>query len=71
MQMEADGLTKPVMRERTFQFNFPECEKLPPPVMPFTDVAFSYSGKKVLAAERRTQSAAVGCPFVLPKRDMD
>ena len=37
--MEADGLTKPVTRERTFQFMFPDCEKLPPPVLPFIDVS--------------------------------
>ena len=37
-KMEADGLTKPVQRERTFQFQFPDCEKLPPPVLPFIDV---------------------------------
>mmetsp|Transcript_33952 Transcript_33952/g.101058 ORF Transcript_33952/g.101058 Transcript_33952/m.101058 type:complete len:593 (-) Transcript_33952:440-2218(-) len=45
-KMEAEGLTKPVVHERTFQFSFPDCEKLPPPVMPFINVAFSYSGKK-------------------------
>ncbi|KAG1676835.1 hypothetical protein FOA52_010344 [Chlamydomonas sp. UWO 241] len=45
-KMEADGLTKPVAREHTFAFTFPDCDKLPPPVMPFTEVAFAYSGKK-------------------------
>jgi ATP-binding cassette subfamily F protein 2 len=45
-KMEADGLTKPVHSEKTIQFKFPACEKLPPPVLPFIDVAFSYSGKK-------------------------
>lgn len=44
-KMEADGLTKPVQRERTFEFSFPECDKLPPPVLPFIDVSFAYSGK--------------------------
>jgi ATP-binding cassette subfamily F protein 2 len=28
------------------QFRFPECDKLPPPVLPFVDVSFSYSGKE-------------------------
>ena len=45
-KMEAAGLTKPVRRERTFVFTFPECEKLPPPVLPFVDVSFAYSGKE-------------------------
>lgn len=44
-KMEADGFTKPVVHERTFQFRFPDCEKLPPPVLPFIDVSFAYSGK--------------------------
>ena len=38
--MEADGLTKPVTRDRTFAFRFPDCEKLPPPVLPFIDVRY-------------------------------
>eukprot|EP00218_Dolichomastix_sp_CCMP3274_P013147 CAMPEP_0170144196 /NCGR_PEP_ID=MMETSP0033_2-20121228/13349_1 /TAXON_ID=195969 /ORGANISM="Dolichomastix tenuilepis, Strain CCMP3274" /LENGTH=636 /DNA_ID=CAMNT_0010380681 /DNA_START=124 /DNA_END=2034 /DNA_ORIENTATION=- len=45
-KMMAAGLTEPVSRERTFKFKFPECGKLPPPVVPFVDVSFSYSGKK-------------------------
>ncbi|GFH14362.1 uncharacterized protein HaLaN_10402, partial [Haematococcus lacustris] len=43
-KMEADGLTQPVKRERTFAFQFPSCEKVPPPVLPFENVDFSYSG---------------------------
>eukprot|EP00192_Tetraselmis_astigmatica_P008482 CAMPEP_0117676328 /NCGR_PEP_ID=MMETSP0804-20121206/16104_1 /TAXON_ID=1074897 /ORGANISM="Tetraselmis astigmatica, Strain CCMP880" /LENGTH=612 /DNA_ID=CAMNT_0005485439 /DNA_START=176 /DNA_END=2014 /DNA_ORIENTATION=- len=45
-KMYAAGLTPPVAKERSFSFQFPECEKLPPPVMPFVNVSFSYSGKK-------------------------
>mmetsp|Transcript_6780 Transcript_6780/g.7767 ORF Transcript_6780/g.7767 Transcript_6780/m.7767 type:complete len:603 (+) Transcript_6780:211-2019(+) len=45
-KMEADGLTPPVKTEHTFNFRFPETEKLPPPVLPFINVSFSYSGKK-------------------------
>jgi len=41
-KMYERGLTPPVPKERTFQLQFPKCEKLPPPVMPFTNVAFSY-----------------------------
>lgn len=45
-KMEADGLTPPVTHEKTFAFSFPDCEKLPPPVLPFVDVSFAYSGKE-------------------------
>lgn len=45
-KMVAKGLTEPVTQESTFKFQFPDCDKLPPPVMPFVDVSFSYSGKK-------------------------
>ncbi|BDA49259.1 probable ATP-binding cassette sub-family F member 2 [Coccomyxa sp. Obi] len=45
-KMEAAGLTKPVVHTRTFTFTFPDCDKLPPPVLPFIDVSFSYSGKE-------------------------
>ena len=45
-KMEAAGLTPPVRRERTFAFAFPECDKLPPPVLPFQNVSFAYSGKE-------------------------
>lgn len=45
-KMEEAGLTKPVQREKTFTFSFPECTKLPPPVLPFINVSFSYSGKE-------------------------
>ena len=44
-KMYAAGLTPPVSRERSFKFRFPECGKLPPPVIPFQNVSFSYSGK--------------------------
>ena len=45
-KMMAKGLTEPVTHESTFSFNFPDCEKLPPPVLPFINVSFAYSGKK-------------------------
>merc|ERR1711988_2085540 len=45
-KMEADGLTPPVRKESTWSFKFPDTEKLPPPVMPFVDVSFAYSGKE-------------------------
>lgn len=43
--MEADGLIQPVVPDKVFTFRFPEVEKLPPPVLAFDDMSFSYSGK--------------------------
>eukprot|EP00775_Hariotina_reticulata_P008171 gene8171-8362_t len=43
-KMYEAGLTPPVTRERTFTFTFPDCDKLPPPVLPFHNVSFSYTG---------------------------
>ncbi|KAI5307936.1 ABC transporter ATP-binding protein arb1 [Ascosphaera atra] len=44
-KMEADGFIQPVVPDRVFSFRFAEVEKLPPPVLSFDDVTFSYSGK--------------------------
>lgn len=44
-KMEADGLIEKVEQDHMFSFEFPECGKLPPPVLSFNNVAFSYSGK--------------------------
>ncbi|CAN8095235.1 unnamed protein product [Discula destructiva] len=44
-KMEADGFIQPVISDRTFTFRFADVEKLPPPVLAFDDVTFSYSGK--------------------------
>lgn len=43
-KMEADGLVEKVIPDRVFSFRFPPVEKLPPPVLSFDDVSFSYSG---------------------------
>uniref|UniRef100_A0A7S0Z840 Uncharacterized protein n=1 Tax=Ostreococcus mediterraneus TaxID=1486918 RepID=A0A7S0Z840_9CHLO len=45
-KMVAAGLTPPVVKEHDFTFDFPDCQKVPPPVLPFGNVSFSYSGKK-------------------------
>jgi len=45
-KMYEKGLTPKPVEVKTFQFYFEQCEKLPPPVMPFCGVAFSYSGEK-------------------------
>lgn len=43
-KMEADGLIEKVVPDKVFSFRFPSVEKLPPPVLSFDDVSFSYSG---------------------------
>jgi ATPase subunit of ABC transporter with duplicated ATPase domains len=43
-KMEVAGLTPSPKAERTFEFSFPECRKVPPPVLPFIDVSFAYPG---------------------------
>ncbi|CAM9825414.1 unnamed protein product [Chrysoparadoxa australica] len=43
--VEAGLYTMPYAEPR-FHFQFADCGKLPPPVISFTEVAFSYSGKK-------------------------
>ncbi|CRG87149.1 ATP-binding cassette, sub-family F, member 2 [Talaromyces islandicus] len=44
-KMEADGFIQPVVPDKIFTFRFADVEKLPPPVLSFDDVTFSYSGK--------------------------
>lgn len=44
--MEAAGLIEKVETPRPLRFNFEDVSKLPPPILAFNDVAFSYSGKK-------------------------
>lgn len=44
-KMEADGLIEKVVPDRVFSFQFPDVEKLPPPVLSFDEVTFSYSEK--------------------------
>ncbi|ROT35572.1 hypothetical protein SODALDRAFT_337520 [Sodiomyces alkalinus F11] len=43
-KMEADGFIEPVHQDRVFTFRFAEVSKLPPPVLSFDNVTFSYSG---------------------------
>ncbi|KUI57344.1 ABC transporter ATP-binding protein ARB1 [Cytospora mali] len=43
-KMEADGFIQPVVPDKVFTFRFADVEKLPPPVLSFDDVTFSYSG---------------------------
>lgn len=45
-KMIADGLIEVPFADPVFRFRFPETGKLAPPLISFSDVAFSYSGKK-------------------------
>ncbi|KAJ2079732.1 ABC transporter ATP-binding protein arb1 [Coemansia sp. RSA 988] len=43
-KMEADGLIEKVETDRKIKFRFPDTNRLPPPVLSFSDVTFSYDG---------------------------
>ncbi|ODO09015.1 hypothetical protein I350_02611 [Cryptococcus amylolentus CBS 6273] len=45
-KMEAAGLVEKVEAPRLLRFNFEDIRRLPPPIVAFSDVAFSYSGEK-------------------------
>uniref|UniRef100_A0A7S2KMG4 ABC transporter domain-containing protein n=1 Tax=Bigelowiella natans TaxID=227086 RepID=A0A7S2KMG4_BIGNA len=44
-KMKADGLIEKPEKERLFQFDFPQCDRLPNPVLALNDVGFAYSGE--------------------------
>ncbi|KAL1524264.1 hypothetical protein AB1Y20_019167 [Prymnesium parvum] len=44
-KVQSDAVEKPRLRQRTLTFTFPECTRLSPPVLPFDEVSFAYSGK--------------------------
>ncbi|KAJ1309266.1 hypothetical protein OPQ81_004929 [Rhizoctonia solani] len=44
-KMEAAGLIEKVEQPKTLRFHFEDIRKLPPPIISFDNVAFSYSGK--------------------------
>merc|ERR1712232_5390 len=45
-KMKEKGLTEKPKADPVYKFSFPNSEALPPPVLAFQDVCFSYSGKK-------------------------
>jgi ATP-binding cassette subfamily F protein 2 len=45
--MEAAGLVEKIEQGKPLHFNFEDIRKLPPPIIAFNEVAFSYSGKAV------------------------
>ncbi|CAG8465223.1 2901_t:CDS:2 [Racocetra fulgida] len=46
-KMEAAGLVEKVETPSTFKFKFADVEKLPPPVLQFDQVSFSYNGRRI------------------------
>ena len=63
--MEAAGLIEKIEAPKPLRFNFEDIAKLPPPILAFNDVAFSYSGKK---EDYLYQSLSFGVEFVNPLR---
>jgi len=45
-KMKEKGLTEKPLADPKYEFRFPPSEKLPPPVLAFNEMSFSYSGKK-------------------------
>ncbi|EAL65364.1 ABC transporter-related protein [Dictyostelium discoideum AX4] len=45
-KMEEAGLVERVQEDKIFNFSFPPCGELAPPIMHFDNVTFSYSGKE-------------------------
>jgi len=45
-KMKEAGLTEKPTEDRTYDFKFPDSEKISPPVIAFNNVSFAYSGKK-------------------------
>jgi len=45
-KMKEAGLTEKPVADRTYDFKFPDSEKISPPVIAFNNVSFAYSGKK-------------------------
>lgn len=45
-KMEAAGLIEKIEVPRPLRFHFEDVHKLPPPILAFDNVAFSYSGRK-------------------------
>jgi ATP-binding cassette subfamily F protein 2 len=65
--MEAAGLIEKVETPRPLRFNFEDVRKLPPPIIAFDEVAFSYSGKKEEYLYKKL-SFGIECVIVLSRR---
>lgn len=62
-KMEAAGLIEKVETPRPLRFHFEDIRKLPPPIIAFDQVAFSYSGKKV---DYLYENLSFGIEYVIP-----
>ncbi|KAJ2035484.1 ABC transporter ATP-binding protein arb1 [Coemansia sp. S16] len=56
-KMEAAGLIEKVETDRRIKFRFPDTNRLPPPVLSFDDVTFSYDGVVKNALYRNVDAA--------------
>lgn len=56
-KMEEKGLIEKVEEPPVYNFDLPECEKLPPPVLQFNNVGFAYSGNMEHALYRNLDLA--------------
>lgn len=65
--MEAGGLIEKIEIPKPLRFNFEDVAKLPPPILAFNEVAFSYSGKKEDYLYRGL-SFGIECVFAFPFR---
>ena len=61
--MEAAGLIEKIEQPRPLRFNFEDVHKLPPPILAFNDVAFSYSGK---SEDYLYKNLSFGIEYVIP-----
>jgi ATP-binding cassette, subfamily F, member 2 len=61
--MEAAGLIEKIEQKKPLHFNFEDIRKLPPPIIAFDEVAFSYSGK---SADYLYKNLSFGIEFVAP-----
>jgi len=61
--MEAAGLIEKIEIAKPLRFNFEDISKLPPPIIAFNEVAFSYSGKK---EEYLYKNLSFGIEYVKP-----
>ena len=68
-KIQSEAIERPCARPKTFYFSFADCAKLPPPVMPFADVSFSYSGKKADYLYSNLVKKTPHAPIHAPIRD--
>lgn len=63
--MEAAGFIKPVIKFKDLSFNFEDVKKLPPPIIAFNEVGFSYDGDMKNALYKDTSFGIECAPLPL------